>query len=196
MKGLIHMSRTFLPILLTSYNHDSTSLCTIINLSSSGALTARPGNSAYRSSKLAILRFTETLNLEYSDKGLLAFCVNPGAIKTELSRNETEKVRERLPHSAELAGDTIAFLASERREWLGGRYVSCPLDVGELLETEGRVCGEGSVEGGDKVFRTTLPGLHLLTIFLSLAIRFLQSGEEHFLIEMWSTLIISPKIVL
>lgn len=33
----------------------------------------------------------------------------------------------------ELAGDTIAWLTSERREWLAGRYVSCNWDMTELL---------------------------------------------------------------
>jgi hypothetical protein len=33
-----------------------------------------------------------------------------------------------------VAGDTITWLAAERKEWLGGRYVSCPWDMEELLE--------------------------------------------------------------
>lgn len=33
----------------------------------------------------------------------------------------------------ELAGDTIVWLTSERRDWLAGRYVSCNWDMTELL---------------------------------------------------------------
>jgi len=48
--------------------------------------------------------------------------------------NEPDAVRAQLPHQPDIAGDTIAWLASERREWLGGRYISCPWDMKELLE--------------------------------------------------------------
>ncbi|KAL2132719.1 hypothetical protein VTI74DRAFT_3457 [Chaetomium olivicolor] len=92
--GLFNMTRAFLPMLLST-RPASGGLCTIINVASSGALSARPGSGSYRSSKLAILRWTESLQLEY--------------------------------------GDTVAWLAAERREWLGGRYVSCPWDMEDLL---------------------------------------------------------------
>jgi NAD(P)-dependent dehydrogenase (short-subunit alcohol dehydrogenase family) len=131
--GLMNMARGFLPILLsTKDSHNG--LCTMINLASSGALNARPGSASYRSSKLAILRWTECLQVEYLDAGLLTFCVNPGAIKTKISEGVApEEIRNRFPDSADLAGDTIAWLAAERREWLGGRYVSCPWDMKEFV---------------------------------------------------------------
>jgi NAD(P)-dependent dehydrogenase (short-subunit alcohol dehydrogenase family) len=131
--GLLNMARKFLPLLLSTRNsHDG--LCTMINLASSGALNARPGSASYRSSKLAILRWTECLQVEYLDAGLLTFCVNPGAIKTKISEGVApEEIRNKFPDTADLAGDTIAWLAAERRDWLGGRYVSCPWDMEELM---------------------------------------------------------------
>lgn len=33
----------------------------------------------------------------------------------------------------ELAGDTIAWLTSQRKDWLAGRYVSCNWDMPELF---------------------------------------------------------------
>jgi hypothetical protein len=38
-----------------------------------------------------------------------------------------------------MAGDTIVWLAGERREWLGGRYVSCAWDMEELVGMEGEI---------------------------------------------------------
>jgi NAD(P)-dependent dehydrogenase (short-subunit alcohol dehydrogenase family) len=111
----------------------------MINVSSSGALSARPGSGSYRSSKLAILRWTESLQLEYGDEGVLAFCVNPGAIKTQITENAPENVRDALPDRPDMAGDTIAWLAAERREWLGGRYVSCPWDMEELMKKRNEI---------------------------------------------------------
>lgn len=136
--GLINMARTFLPMQLsTRANNDG--LCTMINVSSSGALSARPGSGSYRSSKLAILRWTESLQLEYGDEGLLTYCVNPGAIKTRITEHVPKAVRDKLPHQPDLAGDTIVWLAAERREWLAGRYVSCPWDMGELMEKKDEI---------------------------------------------------------
>ncbi|KAF4462100.1 NADP(+)-dependent dehydrogenase [Fusarium albosuccineum] len=132
VKGLFNMAQAFLPLQLSSRASLGGS-CIMINVSSSGALSARPGSASYRSSKLAILRWTETLQMEYGDQGLLTFCVNPGAIKTKITEGAPDTVRNALPHRADVAGDTIAWLAAERREWLGGRYVSCPWDMEELM---------------------------------------------------------------
>ncbi|KAH7137516.1 hypothetical protein B0J13DRAFT_559747 [Dactylonectria estremocensis] len=136
--GLLNMARTFLPMQLST-RASTDGLCTMINVSSSGALSARPGSGSYRSSKLAILRWTESLQLEYGDEGLLTFCVNPGAIKTKITETVPEMVRDAFPDRLDIAGDTIAWLAAERREWLGGRYVSCPWDMEELMKRKDEI---------------------------------------------------------
>ncbi|KEY73165.1 hypothetical protein S7711_04131 [Stachybotrys chartarum IBT 7711] len=145
--GLFNMARAFLPMQLST-RASVGGLCTMINVSSSGALTARPGSGSYRSSKLAILRWTESLQLEYADEGLLTFCVNPGAIKTKITENTPEKIRNALPDHPEMAGDTIAWLAAERREWLGGRYVSCPWDMEELLQKKDEIIQKDKLKMG------------------------------------------------
>lgn len=136
--GLFNMARTFLPMQLST-RASTNGLCTMINVASSGALSARPGSGSYRSSKLAILRWTESLQLEYGDKGLLAFCVNPGAIKTKITEHVPETIRDALPDLPDVAGDTIVWLVAERREWLGGRYISCPWDMEELMEKKDEI---------------------------------------------------------
>lgn len=135
--GLFNMARAFLPTQLST--RASGGSCIMINLASSGALAARPAGGSYRSSKLAILRWTESFQLEYGDRGLLAFCVNPGAIKTKISEDLPQRMRDAFPDRPDVAGDTIAWLAAERREWLGGRYVSCPWDMEELLEKKDEI---------------------------------------------------------
>ncbi|KAJ5991569.1 hypothetical protein N7499_003985 [Penicillium canescens] len=145
VQGLFNMARTFLPMQLST-RAKSDGLCTMINVSSSGALSARPVSGSYRSSKFAILRWTESLQLEYGDEGLLTFCVNPGAIKTKITEGAPEKVRDALPDRPDIAGDTIAWLAAERREWLGGRYVSCPWDMEELIAKKDEIIDQDKLK--------------------------------------------------
>ena len=133
VRGLMNMTRIFLPSLLSSPTKQ------MLNLSSSGALTARPAGASYRSSKLAILRWTESLQLEYGGEGLLAYCVNPGSVRTELSRGIGEVARQGLRDEPGMAGDTFVWLAARRRVWLGGRYVSCAWDMEELVGMEGDI---------------------------------------------------------
>jgi NAD(P)-dependent dehydrogenase (short-subunit alcohol dehydrogenase family) len=145
VQGLFNMARTFLPMQLST-RAKSEGLCTMINVSSSGALSARPVSGSYRSSKFAILRWTESLQLEYGDEGLLTFCVNPGAIKTKITEGAPKMVRNTLPDRPDIAGDTIAWLAAERREWLGGRYVSCPWDMEELLAKKDEIIDQDKLK--------------------------------------------------
>lgn len=56
-----------------------------MNLNSVAAHNLRLHASAYGTTKLAILRFTEFLMVEEAHSGLLAYCVHPGAIMTKLA---------------------------------------------------------------------------------------------------------------
>jgi NAD(P)-dependent dehydrogenase (short-subunit alcohol dehydrogenase family) len=106
---------------------------TIINTSSIGAHRVRPGMSGYQISKLALLRLTEFLAVEYADQGLLAYAIHPGGVLTALGERMPAYTHTILVDQPELAGDTLAFLAAERRDWLAGRYVSVNWDMGEFL---------------------------------------------------------------
>ncbi|KAI1460225.1 hypothetical protein F4805DRAFT_19873 [Annulohypoxylon moriforme] len=139
--GLMNMARVFLPTQLQSKTDGG--LCIMINVASSGALSVRNGGSSYRSSKLAVLRWTENLQIEYGDQGLLTYCVNPGAIKTKITEGLIpDSVRDRFPDRPDVAGDTIAWLAAERRDWLGGRYLSCVWDMEELVREKENIIAQ------------------------------------------------------
>ncbi|KAK1472918.1 3-oxoacyl-(acyl-carrier-protein) reductase [Colletotrichum tamarilloi] len=144
--GLFNMARAFLPMMLST-RASGDGLCIMINVSSSGALSARPASTGYRSSKLAVTRWTESVQLDYADQGLLAFSLNPGAIKTEITKGGLpDHLRDSLPDKPEIAGDTIVWLAAERQEWLAGRYVSCPWDMGELMQMKNAIIEEDKLK--------------------------------------------------
>lgn len=80
IRGVYWMTRGFLPLMLKG------GLKTIINVASTGANSLRPGASGYQTSKFALLRLTEFTMTEYAEQGLLAYCVHPGAVNTEMAK--------------------------------------------------------------------------------------------------------------
>ena len=79
VRGPYLVARAFLPLLLKGGDKQ------IVNVSSVGAHHTGPGLSAYQTSKLALLRFTEFIVSEYGEKGVLAFCIHPGNIVSHFS---------------------------------------------------------------------------------------------------------------
>lgn len=129
VKGVYLVTRAFLPLLLQSKDGQKT----IVNVSSVGAHYTRPGASAYQTNKFALLRFTEFLAVEYGGKGLLAFAIHPGGVPTELALRMPGHMHQLLVDTPQLAGDSIAWLTQDRKEWLGGRYISVTWDLPELV---------------------------------------------------------------
>jgi NAD(P)-dependent dehydrogenase (short-subunit alcohol dehydrogenase family) len=89
IRGVYWMTKAFLPLMLKAGEK------TIINLSSIGALFISPGASGYQGSKLALLRFTEHINVDYGKQGLLAYCIHPAAVMTELAAKMPEQMHSR-----------------------------------------------------------------------------------------------------
>ena len=79
IRGPYLMTRSFLPLMLSGGEKQ------IVNLSSIGAHNVRPGMSGYQTTKMAIVRFSEFINAEYGDQGVVAFSVHPGGVMTELA---------------------------------------------------------------------------------------------------------------
>ncbi|KAJ5226547.1 NADP(+)-dependent dehydrogenase [Penicillium citrinum] len=126
IKGTYLVTHFFIPLLLKSQTK------TIINISSGGAHAMFPGASAYQTTKFAMCRFTEFVNKEYFQQGVIAMSLHPGAIKTELATNMPPERQNVLTDTPELAADTLVWLVRERRDWLAGRFVSASWDMEEL----------------------------------------------------------------
>jgi NAD(P)-dependent dehydrogenase (short-subunit alcohol dehydrogenase family) len=139
VKGTYLVTRALIPLLLPS------PLRIILNITSIAALYMPALGSAYGTSKLAILRFTEYVHQDHGPgkDGIVCLAVHPGTMETELARGMPEEYVQWFIDTERLAGDVCVWLGRERREWLGGRYVSVIWDGGEL---EGR---REDVVGGD-----------------------------------------------
>jgi len=134
VRGTYLVTRGFWKLLLASPHKF------LVNLTSIGAHILLPHATAYGSSKLALLRFTESLDHDYgphssaADGGVVVHAVHPGAIKTELSQKLPQAFHELFTDEVALPADTLVWLCAERRTWLSGRYMSVNWDVGELEE--------------------------------------------------------------
>jgi NAD(P)-dependent dehydrogenase (short-subunit alcohol dehydrogenase family) len=132
VRGVYHVTKAFLPLLLETKD----GLKIVVNASSIGAFHLRPGASSYQSSKTAVMRFTEFIQVEYGKQGILAINIHPGAVMTELARNMPPEMHAILTDTPEVSGDSFVYLTHKRREWLAGRYVSLVWDMPELMSRE------------------------------------------------------------
>ncbi|KAJ7680668.1 hypothetical protein DFH06DRAFT_973421 [Mycena polygramma] len=126
----------------------------IVNLVSAAIHMPTYRSTAYTLSKLALLRMSEMLHLQYGDTphNILVVGFHPGFVPTDLTRSVLpESMHHILVDSAELAADSLVWLANEPRPWLGGRYFCCNWDVTELEAMQNEILA------GDKLkFRMVL----------------------------------------
>ncbi|KIX96238.1 uncharacterized protein Z520_08016 [Fonsecaea multimorphosa CBS 102226] len=134
--------KAVLPLLLA----DESSLKTVVNMSSIGAQMCMPGASAYQTTKFALLRLSDFLNVEYGSQGVIAYCMHPGAVPTELSWKMPDVVKVNLIDTPELMADTIVYLTQKRREWLRGRYLSCNWDMPELFAMQDEIVAKDKLK--------------------------------------------------
>jgi NAD(P)-dependent dehydrogenase (short-subunit alcohol dehydrogenase family) len=87
LKGIFLMCKFFTPLLCETEN----GLRTMVNINSAAAHNLRPEASAYGTSKLAVLKFTEFLLVEHAKNGLLAFSMHPGGVMTKLAEAMPEE---------------------------------------------------------------------------------------------------------
>ncbi|KAK8092744.1 hypothetical protein PG999_014331 [Apiospora kogelbergensis] len=135
LRGLYLMSKHFLPLLVAG-----SAAGQMVNINSVAAHNLRPMASAYGTSKLAALKLTEFLMVEAGGRGLLAYSVHPGAVLTDLARDGMPAdTLSGLTDAPELVAETVAWLTSERRTWLAGRYVSATWDMEELVRRKDEI---------------------------------------------------------
>ena len=75
---------------------------------------------------------SEILQKEHQADGVTVHAVHPGSVATTMTDIIPEGRRHILIDSPQLCADTLVWLVKERREWLGGRYISSVWDMDEL----------------------------------------------------------------
>ena len=105
----------------------------IVNVSSTTALAGIPYSVAYAASKAGVLALTKSLAVEYAKQGLQVNCVNPGGIKTAMTKMppvddiDMDLLLRQNPLTPfvepESVASLIAFLASYEGRHINGEHV-------------------------------------------------------------------------
>jgi short-subunit dehydrogenase len=93
----------------------------IINFAGGGSAYPRKHQTAYASSKAAVVRFTETLSAEYPDLDINV--ISPGPFKTKIW---DEQIHEKEPEKwgdKKRLNEFIKFLCSEKSNHLTGKFI-------------------------------------------------------------------------
>lgn len=113
--GTVYCCQYALPKLLKSRQGK------IINFSGGGAANGRPYHSAYASAKAAVVRFSETVAMEYPQIDVNA--IAPGPHKTKLWDKETFDTAPKQWGNIEKLLKFIDFLISKKSDGISGKFI-------------------------------------------------------------------------
>jgi short-subunit dehydrogenase len=121
----------------------------IINISGGGATGPRPNFSAYASSKVALVRFSETLAMELKEFNVQVNAIAPGAMVTEMTTAVIElgpekagekeyatavQLRDAGRGDVDRAVELCIFLSSSLSDGITGKIISAVWDPWEKLQ--------------------------------------------------------------
>ena len=127
--GVLHMSQAMLP-------HLQKGKGVIVNISSCTAFAGTAGLAAYGASKAGLNGLTESLAVEYAERGVRVVGVAPALVRTPMiapyvenvTSEDWEAIQKCHPLGIGLPEDVasaVAFLASDEARWISG--VTLPL---------------------------------------------------------------------
>ena len=103
----------------------------IINITSVVGLTGNKGQANYAASKAGLIGFTKSVAREYASRNVLANCIAPGFIDTDMTAALPAEARDallgqialgRLGQPADIAG-AVLFLSSELASYITGQVL-------------------------------------------------------------------------
>ena len=103
----------------------------IINITSIVGLIGNKGQANYAASKAGLIGFTKSIAKEYASRNVLANCIAPGFIETDMTAALPEEARASLLQAialgrlgrAEDVADAVLFLASDLSGYITGQVL-------------------------------------------------------------------------
>ena len=105
----------------------------VVNLNSGSALRAGSEATAYHASKTALARVTGSTHLAGWDRGVRAFDLMPGVVRTDMTASMDAHVGRTEWTSPEEVTALVLALASGRLDAFSGRFVRAGVDTPESL---------------------------------------------------------------
>jgi len=142
LKGTYYLIRYAIPYLIESAKKHSFSGSTgghLILISSVGAQFVTPTASDYQTSKHAINRLCEFVDVDHGEDGVKCFAIHPGGVPTALAKNMPERLHANLIDEPDLSAGFAVWLCSGKADWAKGRYLSCNWDVDELTQLKDQI---------------------------------------------------------
>ncbi|PWI19383.1 oxidoreductase [Streptomyces sp. Act143] len=121
--GLLHMTHAAVPYLIDAAATSPREVADIVNIGSTAARTARPGNSVYSLTKAGLSSFTESLRQELLTEQVRVSLVEPGTVATELMDQLSEAAGDVAcwqmdgtePLRAHDVADAIGYIVTRER---------------------------------------------------------------------------------
>lgn len=133
LKGTFNVTKNVVPFMVKQRSGK------IVNISSVVGISGNAGQSNYAASKAGIIGFTKSIAKELASRNILANCIAPGFIRTDMTDVLNEKVKEqinlqiplkKMGEAKEVANATY-FLASEENTYITGQVLN--VDGGMLM---------------------------------------------------------------
>ncbi len=133
LKGTYNVTKNVIPYMMKQKYGK------IINISSVVGVSGNAGQANYAASKAGIIGFTKSVAKELASRNILANCVAPGFIKTDmtdvLSDSVKESINSQIPlkkmGTAEEVANAVYFLGNEENTYITGQVLN--VDGGMIM---------------------------------------------------------------
>lgn len=133
LKGTFNVTKNVTPYMMKQRSGK------IVNISSVVGVGGNAGQSNYAASKAGIIGFTKSIAKELASRNILANCVAPGFIKTDMTDVLSDCVKEQINSQIPLnkmgeateVANAVYFLASEENTYITGQVLN--VDGGMIM---------------------------------------------------------------
>lgn len=133
LKGTFNVTKACIPYMMKKKSGK------IVNISSVVGISGNSGQANYAASKAGIIGFTKSVAKELASRNILANCVAPGYIATDMTNGLSDAVKESINNHIPLkrvgmpeeVAKAVYFLAGEENSYITGQVIN--VDGGMLI---------------------------------------------------------------